>query len=315
LPDRFRRPADQSCTNSPALGAKFSVAEADETFQAYHQARYVNEIAAAGKAEFAIPVYINVWLSYPPAELPERRIPIPGIQYPSGGAVQKFVGLWRALAPAIDMIGPDIYASDFRLRARSHARLRQTRQSSLYSGNQSQRRIRQVAVLRAREWRYRVLAVWRGSKRMELLGDDPVKAHASNFALLSPMSGEIARLNFEGKLKTSVEEPGQAQQELDFGSWQASVNYGFPQYDGRRPPGNKDFHGTALVAQLGPDEFLVTGLDSSVSFHLPGRLPGIRMQILSAEEGVYEAALGSHCAYGTETKPIAACNSTARPRW
>jgi len=99
----------------------------------------------------------------------------------------------------------------------------------------------------------------------------------------------LARLNFEGKLKTSVEEPGQAQQELDFGSWQASVNYGFPQYDGRRPPGNKDFHGTALVAQLGPDEFLVTGLDSSVSFHLPGRLPGIRMQILSAEEGVYES--------------------------
>jgi len=59
------------------------------------------------------------------------------------------------------------------------------------------------------------------------MGDDPVKAHASNFALLGPMSREIARLNFEGKLKTSVEEPGQAQQELDFGSWQASVNYGF----------------------------------------------------------------------------------------
>jgi len=96
----------------PGTWSQVFGAEADETFQAYHQARYVNEIAAAGKAEFAIPVYINVWLSYPPAELPERRIPIPGIQYPSGGAVQKFVGLWRALAPAIDMIGPDIYASD-----------------------------------------------------------------------------------------------------------------------------------------------------------------------------------------------------------
>jgi hypothetical protein len=120
------------------------------------------------------------------------------------------------------------------------------------------------------------------------MGDDPVKAHSGNFALLGPMSREIARLNFKGKLKTSVEEPGQVQQELDFGSWQASVNYGFPQHDGRRPPGNKDFHGAALVAQLGPDEFLVTGLDSSVGFHLPGRLPGIRMQILSAEEGSYE---------------------------
>jgi hypothetical protein len=42
------------------------------------------------------------------------------------------------------------------------------------------------------------------------------------------------------------------------------------------------------VAQLGPDEFLVTGVDASVAFHIEGRLPGIRMQILSAEEGTYE---------------------------
>ena len=60
--------------------------EADEIFQLYHQAHYLNEVAAAGKAEFAIPLYMNVWLSYPPAELPERNMLIPGIQYPSGGA-------------------------------------------------------------------------------------------------------------------------------------------------------------------------------------------------------------------------------------
>ena len=43
-------------------------------FQAYHQARYINEIAAAGKAEFAIPYYINVWIDYPAAQLPQRQI-------------------------------------------------------------------------------------------------------------------------------------------------------------------------------------------------------------------------------------------------
>ncbi|PYY11346.1 MAG: hypothetical protein DMG61_19360 [Acidobacteria bacterium] len=96
----------------PGTWTQIFGSEADEIFQVYHQARYINEIAAAGKAEFAIPLYINAWLTYPPAELPERRMPIPGIQYPSGGAVQKFVGLWRALAPSVDMIGPDIYAND-----------------------------------------------------------------------------------------------------------------------------------------------------------------------------------------------------------
>jgi hypothetical protein len=32
----------------------------------------------------------------------------------------------------------------------------------------------------------------------------------------------------------------------------------------------------------------VTGVDASVSFHLPGKLPWIRSQIVSAELGAYE---------------------------
>jgi len=272
----------------PGTWSQVFGSEADETFQAYNQARYVNEIVAAGKAEFAIPVYINVWISYPPAELPERSMAIPGIQYPSGGAVQKFVGLWRALAPAIDMIGPDIYASDtgFDLEV-MHAYARPDNPLWIPETGRNDEFAK-----------FLFYALGKGAigfspfgvdqSGWNILGDEMGKAHANNFALLGPMNREIASLNFEGKLKTSVEEPGQAQQELDFGAWQASVNYGFPQYDGRRPPGNKDAHGVALVAQLGPDEFLVTGIDSAVSFHLPGKLPGIRMQVLSAEEGRYE---------------------------
>jgi hypothetical protein len=45
-----------------------------------------------------------------------------------------------------------------------------------------------------------------------------------------------------------------------------------------------------LVAQVGPDEFLLTGIGGSVFFHRPGFLPGIRMQILTAEEGYYTPA-------------------------
>ena len=121
-----------------------------------------------------------------------------------------------------------------------------------------------------------------------ILGDEPWKAHANNFALIGPMSREIAQLEFNGNLKTAVEEPGQTAKELDFGPWQATAAFGFPQPDGRRAPGTRDAHATALVAQLGPDEFLVTGVDVSVSFHLPGKLPWMRSQIISAEQGVYE---------------------------
>jgi hypothetical protein len=74
------------------------------------------------------------------------------------------------------------------------------------------------------------------------------------------------------------------------GAWVIEVRFGFPQRDGQPAPGSTDKEGRMLVAQLGPDEYLLTGIGGSVFFHRPGLLPGIRMQILTAEEGYYTAA-------------------------
>lgn len=283
-------PADMlaAAHKQPGTWSEVFGGDADELFQLYHQARYVNEIAAAGKAEFKIPVYMNVWLSSLPAELPERQIFTPGIQYPSGGAVQRFVGFWRALAPAIDACAPDIYNSDVEF-VRDVLRAYHRPDNPLF--------VPEIGRTDAFA-KYFFAALGDGAvgfspfgvdpRGWNILGDSTPAAHARNFALFAPMSREIAKLNYEGKLRASVEEAGKPQQDIDFGPWQATVSYGFPQRDGRRPPGNDDLHGAALVAQLGPDEFLVTGVDASVSFHIPGRLPGIRMQILSAEEGSYQ---------------------------
>jgi hypothetical protein len=262
--------------------------DADELFQLYHQAHYVNGVAAAGKAEFDIPVYMNVWLTYPPPELPERRLPIPGIQYPSGGAVQRWVGLWRALAPSVGAIAPDIYGDDAGFVRDVLAAYHRPDNPLLVPEIAKTDNFARYDFLALGEGALGIAPFGIDPRGWNILGDSAAIGHARNFALLAPMSREIAKLNFEGKLKTCMEEVGRAQQELDFGEWQTTVSFGFPQYDGRRPPGTKDAHGVALVAQLGPDEFLVTGIDASVSFHLPGRLPGMRMQILSAEEGAYE---------------------------
>jgi len=263
-------------------------ADADETFQMYYQAKYINEIAVAGKREFNIPYYINVWIDYPVAELPQRQLDTPGIGYPSGGAVQKMVGLWRALAPSIDMIGPDIYTDDspfYRQMIAAYHRpdnplwIPETGRGDSFA-------------------KFFFYALGDGAigfspfgvdqTGWNILGDEPWKRHALNFALVDPMDREIAQLEFDGKVKTAVEEPGEATQEVDFGDWQATVSFGFPQPDGRRAPGTPDAHGTVLIAQLGPNEFLVTGFDASVSFHLPGKLPWIRSQIVTAEQGTYE---------------------------
>jgi len=262
--------------------------DADELFQLYHQAHYLNDIAAAGKAQFDIPLYMNVWLSYPPAELPERRVRIPGVQYPSGGAVQPWVGLWRALAPSIDAIAPDIYGDDPGFVRDVLAAYHRPDNPLLVPEIAKPDSFAKYDFLALGEGAIGVAPFGVDPHGWNILGDVAAAGHARNFALLAPMVKEIAKLNFDGQLKTSIEESGQVQQELDFGAWQATVSYGFPQHDGRRPPGTNDAHGEALVAQCGPDEFLVTGVDASVSFHIPGRLPGMRMQILSAEEGSYD---------------------------
>jgi hypothetical protein len=272
----------------PGTWSQVFGADADEIFQLYYQAKYVNEIVAAGKAEFPIVYYINVWLDYPPAELSQRRIEMPGIAYPSGGAVQRFVGLWRTLAPSIDMIGPDIYADDSEFyrdtmhvyhRADNPLWIPETGRSDSF-GKFFFYALGDGAI------GFSPFGVDRSG--WNILGDEPWSAHARNFALIAPMDREIAELEFEGKLKTAVEEPGSTAQELDFGDWQATVAYGFPQPDGRRAPGTKDAHAAALVARLGPDEFLVTGVDASVTFHLPGKSAWMHSQIVTAEQGVYE---------------------------
>ena len=283
-------PADMlaAAHKQPGTWSEVFHGDADELFQLYHQAHYLNEIAAAGKAQFDIPLYINAWLSYPPAELPERRLPVPGIQYPSGGAVQRWVELWHELAPSIQAIAPDIYGDDPTFVRDVLAAYHRPDNPLLVPEIAKPDSFAKYDLLAIGEGAIGVAPFGVDPRGWNILGDVPATGHARNFALLFPMVREIAKLNFEGKLKTSVEEVGQAQQELDFGSWQATIAYGYPQHDGQRAPGTKDAHGFALVAQLGPDEFLVTGVDASVSFHLPGKLPGMRMQILRAEEGSYD---------------------------
>lgn len=272
----------------PGTWAQVFGAAADETFQAYYQAKYMNAIAAAGKREFDIPYYMNVWVDYPAAELPERQLDQPGIAYPSGGAVQKMIWLWRSMAPSIDVIGPDIYTDNSPFYRSILSTYRRPDNPLWIPETGRDDNFAKFFFYALGDGAIGFSPFGVDQTGWNILGDQPWKRHSANFALIGPMDREIAQLEFDGKLKTAVEEPGQATQELDFGEWQATVSFGFPQADGRPAPGTTNAHGTALVAQLGPNEFLVTGMDASVAFHLPGKLPWMRSQIVTAEQGSYE---------------------------
>lgn len=76
----------------------------DELFMAWHFARYVDQVARAGKAMYPLPMYVNAALIRPGYQ--------PG-QYPSAGPLPHLIDLWRAGAPQIDFLSPDIYFDNF----------------------------------------------------------------------------------------------------------------------------------------------------------------------------------------------------------
>jgi hypothetical protein len=78
----------------------------DEVFMAWHYARYVDQVTAAGKSEYNIPAYVNAALI--------RKGYQPG-QYPSAGPLPHLMDVWRAGAQSIDFLSPDIYFPDFEL--------------------------------------------------------------------------------------------------------------------------------------------------------------------------------------------------------
>lgn len=77
---------------------------ADEIFMAWAYATYVEEVTRAGKAELALPMYTNAALIRPGAT--------PG-QYPSAGPLPHLTDVWRAGAPSLDFLAPDIYFPNF----------------------------------------------------------------------------------------------------------------------------------------------------------------------------------------------------------
>ncbi|PZU08845.1 MAG: hypothetical protein DI605_12620 [Sphingomonas sp.] len=75
-----------------------------EIFAAWHYARFADSLTAAGKAAYPIPMYVNVALARPGRA--------PG-QYPSGGPLPHLIDIWKAGAPHIDLLAPDIYFPNF----------------------------------------------------------------------------------------------------------------------------------------------------------------------------------------------------------
>ncbi len=201
-------------TNSGNWRAVFGD-NADEYFHAYCVAHYINQVAAAGKAEYPLPMYVNVALRDPLSN------PRAG-NYESGGATDNVLDIWKAAAPAIDILAPDIYQNDSAkyLAVLDHY---SRPDNALFvpetggTGNAS---------------RMCFAALGHGAIGWSPFGLDYTRTTPEslapvgmNYRMLEPIMREVARLNFEGKVKAVEEEAGQTTATLNFGEWSAIINF------------------------------------------------------------------------------------------
>lgn len=289
----FRKPVPAELLNALGLQAKAGGnwqavfgTDADEFFHAWSVAHFVGEVAAAGKAEYDLPLYTN-------AALRDPISPGPAGTYESGGPTDNVLAIWKAAAPALDVLSPDIYLYD-------NAKYR--RVLELYSRPDNPLFVPETG---GSPWFAHMFfaAIGNGAVGWSPFGidrpidpsrkgdEDPLSAVGINYAIIEPIMREVARLNYEGKLQAVAEEKEVHVQSMPFGNWTAEVSYGVSRFPGSTasgPKGNPEPIGGAVVGMLGEDLFLVAGRACRVDFHSSDPASKAKREFIRVEEGSYE---------------------------
>lgn len=249
--------------------------EAEVCFHAWAIARYVQQVAAAGKQTYPLPLYVNVALRDP------LKPGAPG-SYESGGPTDNVIPIWKAEAPAIDIIAPDIYLPDTASYLKVLELYHRPDDALFVPETMGSARAARFlfSALGLQAIGYSPFGLDFTRTQMNFDEEPAGPSHDSdaknafleptsqNYRLIGPMMRDVARLNFEGKLQAVAEEEGKPTQTLYFGDWDAIVSYGGGR--GRPAKGNPQPIGRALVAKLDDHQFLVTGYYCHVDFRPAG---------------------------------------------
>jgi beta-galactosidase GanA len=103
-PDVLRAMQVKTASSAPNWQEAFGP-EAEVCFHAWSVAKYVEQVAAAGKAVYPLPLYTNAALRDP------LKPGAPGT-YESGGPTDNVLAIWKVTAPSLDILAPDIYQQD-----------------------------------------------------------------------------------------------------------------------------------------------------------------------------------------------------------
>ena len=253
-------------------------ADADEYFQAWYVARFIGEVAAAGKAEYPLPLYVNVALRDPLTH-PTANM------YESGGATDNVIPIYKIAAPAIDLVAPDIYLPE-------HDKCEKV--IDLYTRPDNALLVPEAALTGDKvKYLYSVLA--HGGIGFSPFGvddnggespnaPDSCTAFGREYAILAPLLPQLAQWAAEGKISALLEPDDHSDQTTELDGWQARAIFGTGRGDHRHP--NTRSTGKILIIQQDKNTFLITGTLARITFK-PGAATKA-WQYLRVEQGSYK---------------------------
>ena len=290
IPAALARKLGKSGTWTQAFGA-----QADRAFNTWYTARFVDAIAAAGKAVKPLPMYVNAALAGP------SNVPDPnGVA--SGGPQQDVLDIWKAAAPSIDFAAPDLYD-------------KASRNVDLYldAYRRPDNALMVPEIGNARTFaRYFYAAIGRGAIGFSPFGMDDtgyfnfplgataldaatLDAFAKPYGVFAGMQREWARIAFEHPTWGAAKPDDDAPATTIMGEWSITASWGEWQFGLKSwswlksdpAPWGKEPIGGVAVAQLSPDEFLLTGDHVRVTF---GTRPGgpANGLVVKVEEGHFD---------------------------
>ena len=177
--------------------------DADETFEAWYTATYIEQVAAAGKKEYPLPLYVNAALRDPlnPGKPPS---------YESGAPTDNNIDLWKIAAPSISLLAPDIYMPEY-AKYMKVMDLYKRKDNALpipETGNPASyaRYVFTAIGHGAIGWAPFGLDLSRYSNQTEgpdAMEPSALKPFAQQYALLAPIASILAKGSLEGKLQGS----------------------------------------------------------------------------------------------------------------
>jgi hypothetical protein len=264
--------------------------DADEAFEAWYTATYIEQVGAAGKAEYPLPLYVNAALRDPfnPGKAPS---------YESGAPTDNNIDLWKIAAPSISIVAPDIYMPEYGKYMESIELYKRKNNPLLIpeTGNTAEYAHFAYAAIGQGAIGFAPfgLDLSRYSNQTEgpeAMESSALKPFALQYSLLAPIARKLAKANLEGRVQGVSEDPQNHTQTLAFDRWSAEISYGMPSFgNGMQPKGNSPADGGVVLLQLAPDEFLIAGHHARVDF-APTFAPGKKRLWLKVEEGSYDSA-------------------------